>query len=195
MAKGNWARLGTDLPPPTHTHIHTPFIPLPKFIPFKNRPTTFHFFFLRVVGYSNGHVSLSAYGGNKFRLLPHPISQTKAGRKRYFLHSKLTTAGENFSCRETNLSSHAAGMQKTPQSLQLVLQPSGHFQHPDAELLTLHIQPLLCFCKTSQFFLVCRDVRIAMQRVTIVGEKWATCCAGQKLQLCQIACELWQDFL
>lgn len=82
--------------------------------------------------------------------------------KAYFLHLKPETTRGKFSYQETNLSSRSAGMQKTLQSRLFLLQPTSHLQHPDVELLTLHIQLLLYFSKTSQFLLGCYDIRIAV---------------------------------
>lgn len=74
-------------------------------------------------------------------------------------------------------------MQKSLQSPLFLLRPSGHFQHPDAELLALHIQLLLYFSKASQFFLRYYDIEIATC-ITISCTKGATYCAvSQILQL------------
>lgn len=103
--------------------------------------------------------------------------------KTYFLHLKPETASGKFSYQETNLSSRSAAMQKTLQSPLFLLQPTSHLQHPDVELLTLHIQLLLYFSKTSQFLLGCYDIRIAMC-ITICTQVATYCAVSQTLQLC-----------
>jgi hypothetical protein len=82
-------------------------------------------------------------------------------------------------------------MQKTLQSLLLVLPPAGHFQHPDVELLTLHIQPLLHFSKTSQFFLGCYDM--CKNDLQTGGD--ILCSKGRHCSCASASYELWQDFL
>ena len=103
--------------------------------------------------------------------------------KAYFLHLKPETTRGKFSYQETNLSSRSAGMQKTLQSPLFLLQPTSHLQHPDVELLTLHIQLLLYFSKTSQFLLGCYDIRISVC-ITICTRVATYCAVSQTLQLC-----------
>lgn len=79
MVKGESTRLRAAPPPllkpnpqlPSHQNISPSKVVRVGFI-----------FSLRVVGYSNGHVSLSPYGCDKFRLLPYPFSQIRVGRER-----------------------------------------------------------------------------------------------------------------
>lgn len=80
-------------PPPTHLSF-----PCQNLSPSKIVQVRFIFLFLRVLRYSNGHVSLSPYGGNKFLQLPLPLNQ---GRQKTLLltleaYNYFLSSEENF---------------------------------------------------------------------------------------------------
>lgn len=159
------------------------FIPLPKFIPFKKSSNYVSFFFLRdvyIVMVTYQYHLMDVINFNYSLTLFHKPKQTE---KVTSCTWSLQLLEETFWLK-TNLSSHADGMQKSLQSPLLLLRPTGHFQHPDVELLAVHIQLLLYFCKASQFFLRYYDIEIAIC-ITIFCRKGATYCAvSQTLQLC-----------
>jgi len=181
-AKGKSTRLRTA---PIPSKLTLPTSIPPKFIPFKNRPSTFHIFFWGSLG-----IVMVTYHYHRMDVINFDCSLTAFRKPRlaekvkaYFLHFKPETTGGKFSYQETNLSSRSAGMQKTLQSPLFLLQPTSHLQHPDVELLTLHIQLLLYFSKTSQFLFGCYDIRIAVC-ITICTKVATYCAVSQTLHSC-----------
>lgn len=159
---------------------HYNSFPCQNLSPSKNRPTTFHFFLrdVYIVMVTYHHHLMDVIN---FNYSLTPLHKPKQREKVTSCTWSLQLLEETFWLK-TNLSSRADGMQKSLQSPLFLLRPSGHFQHPDVELLALHIQLLLYFSKASQFFLRYYDIEIAIC-ITISCTKGATYCAvSQRLQ-------------